>query len=433
MWRNNSKNKYSASRYKNQKSTKTKISKRELLTELQKKQKKEIKANLDQNMKMNQKITDLLINKDNKFAIKALRQIKRNALKTIKKFGENTKQRNHASQLNSTLKLPASEEQNLLAQHPYASKSPERDFNNINSAKLDKMASRKKNNKSVCVNADKLDDRVSLPKLDPPNDQLYNQYSYFKSRENSLGTNSIIADKYKHRRSIAHKKSQHVDINLSKLILDNAKMDEKLHNNERMKIMRTQASLKEELLKQTQQNNEMKRQIKQFNTITDQDYLKLGERQEMKNLCDQQHKKHQIYDIRKVNQDISKFKKLRKSSQKMNEQKKELFAIQEAQKQYKDDIQKYRQAKQQKMLDFKNEMDKAVKLKAAKANEDGAISIKWDEKMFKSLYKSKPGSILDYFFQTKDQRGYECPIMRQKKTDIQNTYFSFDSRSPTLE
>ena len=44
----------------------------------------------------------------------------------------------------------------------------------------------------------------------------------------------------------------------------------------------------------------------------------------------------------------------------------------------------------------------------------------WDEEYIKNIYKSKPGTILDFFFLDKQSRGYNWGIMRQRKTDLTN-------------
>lgn len=57
--------------------------------------------------------------------------------------------------------------------------------------------------------------------------------------------------------------------------------------------------------------------------------------------------------------------------------------------------------------------------------------VKEDQEYIQKLYKDKPGSILDFFFLNREQRGYECAIMRQKKTDLKTEIFnSFDGRKP---
>ena len=42
----------------------------------------------------------------------------------------------------------------------------------------------------------------------------------------------------------------------------------------------------------------------------------------------------------------------------------------------------------------------------------------WEERYIQNIYKEKPGTILDFFYQDKEKRGYNWSILRQKKTDI---------------
>jgi hypothetical protein len=72
----------------------------------------------------------------------------------------------------------------------------------------------------------------------------------------------------------------------------------------------------------------------------------------------------------------------------------------------------------------------ATKWKKQKAIETHNNELKGDLVYIEKLYQEKPGSILDYFYLNREQRGYECAVMR-KQTDLKTQiYNSFDGRKP---
>ena len=98
------------------------------------------------------------------------------------------------------------------------------------------------------------------------------------------------------------------------------------------------------------------------------------------------------------------------------------------QENFKKDILAYNIKKKKKQENLKRDYQKAIKWKRNKAKERNQLDKQWDEKYLENLYKESQGSILDYFFLSREQRGYECPIMRQKNTDLKtSSYNSFDN------
>ncbi|CAI2363871.1 unnamed protein product [Moneuplotes crassus] len=397
------------------------IPKRALLTDLRKKKAASIllKSTLEKNLKVSRQVSDLLANGDNKFAVKALKEIKQKALNTIQKCQRKLKDRNYSTALNSTQEIPEDDKKDLVCEHPYASKSAKKDKGTLNATQLYNVTSRKKNNKSVCMNNDILIEETSLPKLGTYKQPLGGEYSYFRSRGDSCGVNSIIADKYKNKRAISHKRSQNVDINLSKLISENMRKEQEIERNERMKIKLSQTTYRNELCKQVQQHKELKKQLSRQSQQVDQEYLRFGNTQLMRYNKEHERKKRRIYDLSQENQNMSKVLNRQRSSQKITEKEDDYITIKEAEQSYHNDIIKSSLERQKAKTQYKQEIDQAVKHKIKKAYEDVENEI---------VECPKPGSMLDYFFLSKEQRGYECPIMRQKKTDIQNSYQSYDAR-----
>jgi len=63
--------------------------------------------------------------------------------------------------------------------------------------------------------------------------------------------------------------------------------------------------------------------------------------------------------------------------------------------------------KQMEQNSLKKDIENTIKWKQKKAKEVKRIDKKWDEEYLTKIYKDKPGSILDYFFLNRENRGYE--------------------------
>ena len=86
--------------------------------------------------------------------------------------------------------------------------------------------------------------------------------------------------------------------------------------------------------------------------------------------------------------------------------------------------------KQQQQNEVKEDIENTIKYKINKAKEEEEQQKQWDKQYVQNVYRDRPGTILDFFFLKKEDRGYEWPIMRQRKPDNKTTQFnSFDDRN----
>lgn len=111
----------------------------------------------------------------------------------------------------------------------------------------------------------------------------------------------------------------------------------------------------------------------------------------------------------------------------------DFITITNHQNNFKRDVLNYNIIKQIQQNKVKHDIEEAIKWKQNKAIEESKRDKEWDREYVQNLYKDRPGTILDFFFLNKEQRGYECPVMRQRKTDLKssNAFNSFDDRRQT--
>ena len=80
--------------------------------------------------------------------------------------------------------------------------------------------------------------------------------------------------------------------------------------------------------------------------------------------------------------------------------------------------------------DLRQYNEHAALLKKQACIEENKKDKIWEKQFIKNIYQEKPGTILDFFYQDKDRRGYNCGIMRQRKTDImsdmRNKWFEYN-------
>jgi len=63
--------------------------------------------------------------------------------------------------------------------------------------------------------------------------------------------------------------------------------------------------------------------------------------------------------------------------------------------------------KQQQQNEVKEDIENTIKYKINKAKEEEEQQKQWDKQYVQNVYRDRPGTILDFFFLKKEDRGYE--------------------------
>lgn len=74
---------------------------------------------------------------------------------------------------------------------------------------------------------------------------------------------------------------------------------------------------------------------------------------------------------------------------------------------FKRDVMQYNIMKQMQQNKVKKDIEDTIKWKKQKAKEEELNQKQWDREYLQNLYKDRPGTILDFFFLKKEDRGYE--------------------------
>lgn len=92
--------------------------------------------------------------------------------------------------------------------------------------------------------------------------------------------------------------------------------------------------------------------------------------------------------------------------------------VKEQESEFKRDIMSYNIMKQMQQNEVRKEIENAIQWKQQKKKEDEERNKEWDKEFIQNMYKPRPGTMLDFFYLNKKDRGYECPIMRQKRPNV---------------
>jgi len=332
--------------------------------------------------------------------------------------------------LSKTYNDVAKLETQISKENPYevvGSNIPKKQFNNTQKYS---DSSREKRNKSVNIEDIKRVNNL-LPavnsRLGFKEDLIYNNFQANGAR---IQPTQIIADKNKYnRRSISHKRSHNMANNLTQLLSENMKKELELERNAKIQAKLSQTRHRNELWAQVKYNQETKRQMNRSNRLMDEEYINMGKTQVLNFNRQKEANLRKVKDLSNQNQLNSKMKKQKNTNIYKLEKQNDFISVQKHQQNFKKEVLQYNMIKQGQQDSLKNHIVNTIKYKENKVKETKDLDKQWEEKYIQNLYNEKPDSMLDFFFLNKDKRGYECPIMRQKKSDVNSgIYHTYDTR-----
>mmetsp|Transcript_7226 Transcript_7226/g.6408 ORF Transcript_7226/g.6408 Transcript_7226/m.6408 type:complete len:238 (+) Transcript_7226:638-1351(+) len=217
--------------------------------------------------------------------------------------------------------------------------------------------------------------------------------------------------------------------NLTQLLSENMKKELELERNAKIQAKLSQTRHRNELWAQVKYNQETKRQMNRSNRLMDEEYINMGKTQVLNFNRQKEANLRKVKDLSNQNQLNSKMKKQKNTNIYKLEKQNDFISVQKHQQNFKKEVLQYNMIKQGQQDSLKNHIVNTIKYKENKVKETKDLDKQWEEKYIQNLYNEKPDSMLDFFFLNKDKRGYECPIMRQKKSDVNSgIYHTYDTR-----